>query len=58
MNNAGFVLGVDRVGNIDDNEIDAMISTNVVGLISVTQLLVKGEVFCLSLRSDVLLGVP
>lgn len=48
MNNAGFVLGVDRVGNIDDNEIDAMIATNVVGLISVSQLLVKGEICCLA----------
>ena len=48
VNNAGFVLGVDRVGNIDDNEIDAMIATNVVGLISVSQLLVKGEICCLA----------
>ena len=48
MNNAGFVLGVDRVGNIDDNEIDAMIATNVVGLISVSQLLVKGEIYFLA----------
>lgn len=58
VNNAGFVLGVDKVGNIDDNEIDAMISTNVVGLISVTQLLVKGEIFCLAFRSDILSRVP
>jgi len=55
VNNAGFVLGVDKVGNIDDSEIDAMISTNIVGLISVTQLLVKGELFCLAIRSDMLL---
>jgi len=41
VNNAGFVLGVDRAGDIDDNEIDAMVATNVVGLISVTQLLVR-----------------
>jgi len=54
VNNAGFVLGVDRVGSIDDNEIDAMIATNVVGLISVTQLLVKGEICCLASGSNVL----
>ena len=58
MNNAGFVLGVDKVGNIDDNEVDAMVATNVIGLISVTQLLVKGERFCLAFRSDTPSSVP
>ncbi|KIM27513.1 hypothetical protein M408DRAFT_329963 [Serendipita vermifera MAFF 305830] len=41
VNNAGFVKGVEKVGEIADEDIDAMIATNVVGLISVTQLLVK-----------------
>lgn len=43
MNNAGFVLGVDKVGSILDADIDSMIATNVTGLICVTQLLVKGQ---------------
>lgn len=42
MNNAGFVLGVDRVGDIAETDVEAMFNTNVLGLISVTQLLVKG----------------
>jgi len=41
VNNAGFVLGVDRVGAIKDEEIESMFQTNVFGLISMTQLLVK-----------------
>ncbi|OCH95545.1 NAD-P-binding protein [Obba rivulosa] len=41
VNNAGFVLGVDRVGDIAESDIEAMFNTNVLGLISVTQLLVK-----------------
>ncbi|EMD38537.1 hypothetical protein CERSUDRAFT_113720 [Gelatoporia subvermispora B] len=41
VNNAGFVLGVDRVGDIADTDVEAMFNTNVFGLISVTQLLVK-----------------
>ncbi|KAJ3480945.1 hypothetical protein NLI96_g8007 [Meripilus lineatus] len=41
VNNAGFVLGVERVGTIADSDIEAMFSTNVLGLISVTQLFVK-----------------
>jgi 3-hydroxy acid dehydrogenase/malonic semialdehyde reductase len=41
VNNAGFVLGVERVGEISDADIDAMFSTNVMGLISVTQLVIK-----------------
>lgn len=43
VNNAGFVLGVDRVGNIDEDEIESMFNVNVLGLISLTQLLVRGE---------------
>ncbi|KAL5533088.1 hypothetical protein ACEPAF_4864 [Sanghuangporus sanghuang] len=41
VNNAGFVLGVDRVGSINPDDIEAMFQTNVSGLISMTQLLVK-----------------
>lgn len=44
VNNAGFVLGLERVGSIADADIEAMFSTNVLGLISVSQLLVKGEI--------------
>ena len=42
MNNAGFVLGVDRVGTINDDEIESMFQVNVLGLISLTQILVRG----------------
>jgi len=41
VNNAGYVLGVEHVGDISDNDIEGMFSTNVFGLISLTQLLVK-----------------
>jgi len=41
VNNAGFVLGVEHVGDISDKDIEAMFATNVFGLISITQLLVK-----------------
>ncbi|EEB97700.1 hypothetical protein MPER_02931, partial [Moniliophthora perniciosa FA553] len=40
-NNAGFVVGVEHAGDIKDSDIEAMSQTNVFGLISVTQLLVK-----------------
>lgn len=43
VNNAGFVLGIDRVGAISDSDVESMFNTNVLGLISVTQLFVKGE---------------
>ena len=42
MNNAGFVLGVDRVGAIKDEDVDAMFTVNVLGLIQLTQILVRG----------------
>lgn len=42
VNNAGFVLGKDEVGDIKEEDIDAMFATNVFGLMSVTQLLLKG----------------
>jgi len=41
VNNAGYVLGVDRVGEIADADIEGMFATNVLGLISITQLLIK-----------------
>jgi len=43
VNNAGFVLGVEKIGDISEADIDAMFATNVFGLISMTQLLVKGD---------------
>lgn len=42
MNNAGFVLGVEHVGDIKPEDVESMFSTNVFGLISMTQLLIKG----------------
>jgi len=41
VNNAGFVKGLERVGDIDEKDIDDMFATNVLGLIALTQLLVK-----------------
>jgi len=41
VNNAGAAHGVDRVGDIQDKDIDTMFATNVFGLISLTQLLIK-----------------
>lgn len=43
MNNAGYVLGVEHVGDIADADIEGMFATNVFGLISMTQLLVRGK---------------
>ncbi|KAG8730806.1 hypothetical protein FRC10_002347 [Ceratobasidium sp. 414] len=40
FNSAGFVLGVERVGEISDTDVEAMFSTNVLGLISMTQALI------------------
>jgi len=42
VNNAGGAHGVDPVGSIQDKDIDTMFATNVLGLISLTQLLMKG----------------
>ncbi|KAH7930794.1 NAD(P)-binding protein [Leucogyrophana mollusca] len=41
VNNAGYVLGVERVGDISASDIEGMFSTNVFGLIAVTQLFIK-----------------
>jgi len=43
VNNAGYVLGMEHVGSIADEDIEGMFATNVLGLISITQLLVQGE---------------
>ena len=45
VNNAGYVLGVEHVGDIAEADIDGMFSTNVIGLIAMTQLLIKGAQF-------------
>jgi len=41
VNNAGYVLGVERVGEIADADIEGMFATNVLGLISMTQLVIR-----------------
>ncbi|KAG8821489.1 hypothetical protein FRC17_009801 [Serendipita sp. 399] len=41
INNAGFVKGVEKVGEIADQDIDDMFATNVIGLIDLTQLFVR-----------------
>lgn len=50
VNNAGSAHGLDHVGDILDSDVDAMFATNVLGLISVTQLLVKGTSYSLRKR--------
>ncbi|KAG6866900.1 hypothetical protein C0991_003815 [Blastosporella zonata] len=52
VNNAGYVLGVEHVGDIADADIEGMFATNVLGLISVTQLLVRSELPLMITRSD------
>lgn len=46
VNNAGYVLGVEHVGDIKDEDVEGMFATNVLGLISMTQLLIKGTLEC------------
>ncbi|KAH9484320.1 NADP-dependent 3-hydroxy acid dehydrogenase [Psilocybe cubensis] len=41
VNNAGFVKGLEHVGDINEQEVEEMFATNVLGLISMTQLLVR-----------------
>jgi 3-hydroxy acid dehydrogenase/malonic semialdehyde reductase len=43
VNNAGFVKGLEHVGSIADADVEDMFATNVLGLVSVTQLFVKGK---------------
>ena len=50
VNNAGFVHGLDKVGDIAQADIDGMFATNVFGLISMTQLLVKGRLYAQYMR--------
>lgn len=42
MNNAGLVFGKEEVGAISESDIDTMFQTNVLGLITITQLFVNG----------------
>lgn len=41
LNNAGFVLGNDKVGEIEPSEVAAMMQVNVLGLIHMTQEVIK-----------------
>ncbi|KAK9894372.1 NAD(P)-binding protein [Cystobasidium minutum MCA 4210] len=41
VNNAGLVKGVEKVGDVADEDIDVIIDTNVKGLIGVTQVFVR-----------------
>lgn len=41
LNNAGFVLGTDKVGTIDPDEVASMMQVNVMGLIAMTQEVLK-----------------
>ncbi|PWN44143.1 NAD(P)-binding protein [Ceraceosorus guamensis] len=41
VNNAGLVLGVEKVGEIEEEEVNVMIDTNVKGLIGMTQLFIN-----------------
>jgi 3-hydroxy acid dehydrogenase/malonic semialdehyde reductase len=43
VNNAGYVQGLDHVGDIDESVVSGMFATNVIGLIGMTQQLVKRE---------------
>ncbi|PUU74994.1 hypothetical protein B9Z19DRAFT_1103181 [Tuber borchii] len=42
VNNAGLVKGVETVGSIAEEDIDVMFSTNVTGLVNMTQLVMPG----------------
>jgi 3-hydroxy acid dehydrogenase/malonic semialdehyde reductase len=42
VNNAGLVKGVDKAGEIKEEDIAVMLSTNVTGLINMTQTVLKG----------------
>lgn len=42
MNNAGYVLGTERIGQISSDDMEGMFNTNVFGLINVTQAFVNG----------------
>jgi 3-hydroxy acid dehydrogenase/malonic semialdehyde reductase len=73
VNNAGYVLGIEHVGQIADSDIEGMFAvccldrlihpsrslgprqTNVLGLISMTQLLIKGHIYALMSRKRILI---
>lgn len=42
VNNAGYVLGTERVGQIASADIEGMFNTNVFGLINMTQAFING----------------
>lgn len=42
VNNAGYVVGVDRVGDLSLENMENMFTTNVFGLIALTQVFIKG----------------
>jgi 3-hydroxy acid dehydrogenase / malonic semialdehyde reductase len=42
VNNAGYVLGTERIGNISPADTEGMFNTNVFGLINVTQKFING----------------
>ena len=42
VNNAGYVLGTERVGQISSDDMEGMFNTNVFGLISITQAFING----------------
>lgn len=41
VNNAGLVKGLEEVGSINDDDVDTMFDTNVIGLIKLTQIFVN-----------------
>lgn len=45
MNNAGYVLGTERIGQIPSDDMEGMFNTNVFGLINMTQALINGAPF-------------
>jgi 3-hydroxy acid dehydrogenase/malonic semialdehyde reductase len=42
VNNAGYVLGTERVGQISSADMEGMFNTNVFGLINMTQAFING----------------
>ena len=42
VNNAGYVVGVEKVGDLSMDNMEGMFTTNVFGLIALTQLFIKG----------------
>jgi len=42
VNNAGYVLGTERIGQISSDDMEGMFNTNVFGLINVTQAFING----------------